>query len=67
MRLIARVYPSTTILPSGFASAFAAGVVDEPVIEGGVGIAPGTFFTFLGGVNMVYRGAGRCKQSSFIW
>ena len=32
-----------------FASAFAAGAVDEPATEGGEDIVPDTFLTLLGG------------------
>ena len=55
-------YPSTTTLPSSFSSSvFAAGAVDEPGIEGRVGIVPSTFFIFLRGADLVYCGAGRTQ------
>ena len=47
-------------VPSAVSSVFAvfaAGAVDEPAAEGGVDTAPGTFFDFLGGADMVRCGA----------
>ena len=64
MKASVRVYPSTTALPSALSSAFAAGAVEEPGAEGGVGIVPGTFFIFLGGADIVYCGAGRRQTNA---
>ena len=64
MKANIRVYPSTTTIPSAFFSAFAAGAVDEPGAEGGVGVVPGTFFIFLRGADMVYCGAGRTQTNA---
>ena len=41
-----------------------AGAVDEPGAEGGVGMVPGTFFIFLRGADIVYRGVGRRQTNA---
>ena len=66
MRPSIRVYPSTTDLPSALSSAFAAGAVGEPVAEGGVGIVPGIFFTFLGGADMVRCGVRDANNAALF-
>ena len=43
---------------------FAAGAVDEPAAEGGVDTAPGTFFDFLGGADMVRCGAEEWSEAN---
>ena len=63
MRSSVRAYPSATTLPSAVFSAFAVGAVDEPGAEGGVGIVPGTFFTFLRGADIAYCGTGRTQTT----
>ena len=43
---------------------FAAGAADEPAAEGGVDIAPSTFFAFLGGTDMVCCGVEEWSEAN---
>ena len=47
---------------------FAVGAVGEPGAEGGEDIGPNASFTLLGGVDIVYLGAGtEGKESGIVW